>query len=296
MPVATRLPRERRPPRSRASDHSRGPRRSTKRPPLTKRARCPKVEGLFFPRRIVPMRSEVLAVRGARADRRRRRGRPLARAPARPPAVCFAQGTDPDVRRAHLRERRRRQLAGAAARVLPVQPRQSAVDGHERRRRCRAMPIVLTWSVVPDGHRASPSAAASRARSRRPATCGPASTPSTGARRSGSRSSSRCSTPGAPCTGTSYQFVNDDGAGFPGSAGSGVGRGDVRIGGPPPGRQLQRARLQLLPEHRRHGDRHERLVLHEHLQRLAGRCATCSPTSTATAWASATSARSTRRS
>ena len=31
-------------------------------------------------------------------------------------------------------------------------------------------------------------------------------------------------------TGTSYQFVNDDGAGFPGSAGS-AARGDVRIGG-----------------------------------------------------------------
>ena len=39
---------------------------------------------------------------------------------------------------------------------------------------------------------------------------------------------------------------------------------------PPPGRKLRRAGLQLLSRPRRHGDRHRRLLLHEHGKRVAG--------------------------
>jgi uncharacterized repeat protein (TIGR01451 family) len=142
-----------------------------------------------------------------------------------PPAVCFAPGTDP----AYVA----RIVAGAGADISLAPPPESFQFNDTNRwggDLLQGQPLVLTWSVVPDGTSI-------------PATGGiptEVTAPSNlRARLNAIYGSQAVWQPvfqqmfdawGA-LTGTSYQFVNDDGAGFPGSGGSGTVRGDVRIGG-----------------------------------------------------------------
>ena len=183
---------------------------------------------------------------------------------SRPPAVCFAPGTDP--------EYVARTYASVGAHIsLAPQPESFQFNLANRwgGASLQGQPIVLTWSVIPDGT-SIPAAGIP----------GEVTSPSNlRARLDAIYGSQAVWQPifqqmfdawGA-LTGTSYQFVNDDGAAFPGSS-SGVrpARGDVRIGGHHLDGDFSVLAYNYFPEHRRHGDRHQRLVLHEHGQRLAG--------------------------
>lgn len=144
--------------------------------------------------------------------------------PPRPrPAVCFAEGTDP----------------GYVARIFASMSPELSLGARPESFQfnlgnrwggaaLQGQPIVLTWSVVPDGT-VIPSAgipgevtSGSTLRARLNAIYGSQAT--------WQPIFQQMFDAWGSLTGTSYQFVNDDGAAFPGSAGSGA-RGDIRIGG-----------------------------------------------------------------
>ncbi|MET0555762.1 MAG: matrixin family metalloprotease, partial [Vicinamibacteria bacterium] len=140
-----------------------------------------------------------------------------------PPAVCFAQGTDPAyVARTYA------SVGGDVSVASQPESFQFNIANRWNGAGLQGMPIVLTWSVIPDGT-SIPAAGVP----------GEVTAPSNlRARLNAIYGSQAVWQPvfqqmfdawGA-LTGTSYQFVNDDGAVFPNSPGS-TARGDVRIGG-----------------------------------------------------------------
>jgi uncharacterized repeat protein (TIGR01451 family) len=141
----------------------------------------------------------------------------------RPPAVCFAEGTDPEyVARTYA--------SVGADNSLAAQPESFQFNLARRwgGAGLQGQPIALTWSVVPDGT-VIPAAgvpgevtAPSNLRARLDAIYGSQAV--------WQPIFQQMFDAWGGLTGTSYQFVNDDGASFPGSPGSGS-RGDIRIGG-----------------------------------------------------------------
>jgi uncharacterized repeat protein (TIGR01451 family) len=157
-----------------------------------------------------------------------------ARSPAAslPPAVCFAQGTDPAyVARTYASVAEGSSLGAPPESFQFTNPRwqTTATSGGGLQ---QGFPTILTWSVVPDGL-TIPAAGVtgevtspSNLRARLNAIYGDQSVWQPIIQQGFDEWSF--------LTGTSYVFVNDDGAAFssasPGTN-SGVGRGDIRIGG-----------------------------------------------------------------
>jgi uncharacterized repeat protein (TIGR01451 family) len=141
----------------------------------------------------------------------------------RPPAVCFAEGTDPEyVARTYA--------SVGTDNSVGAQPESFQFNLAKRwgGAGLQGQPISLTWSVVPDGT-IIPAAgvpgevtAPSNLRARLDAIYGSQAV--------WQPIFQQMFDTWGGLTGTTYQFVNDDGAAFPNSTGS-ASRGDIRIGG-----------------------------------------------------------------
>jgi uncharacterized repeat protein (TIGR01451 family) len=142
-----------------------------------------------------------------------------------PPAVCFAPGTDP----AYVA----RIVASARADISLAPPPESFQFNVVNRwggASQQGMPIVLTWSVVPDGT-SIPATGSIPTETTSPSNLRARLNAIYGSQAVWQPVFQQMFDAWGALTGTSYQFVNDDGASFPGSGGSGTVRGDVRIGG-----------------------------------------------------------------